>query len=73
MDLPSLVRASEAYHDARVRLNAVHQATMRGRATHLDLALAVQEFARAEARLKQLLGGVDIRPTMSGAGRLRCN
>jgi hypothetical protein len=57
MSPPSLLQATAAYDQARRRVLSVHQATLAGRATHLDLALAVKACAEAEDTLQRVVAG----------------
>ena len=55
MTLPSVFEAGAAFQLARQRLLAVHRETMRGGASHLELALAVKACADAEDVLQRVL------------------
>ncbi len=57
MDTPSLLEATAAYAEARQRLLGIHKDTLQGRATHLQLALAVKACAEAEALLQRAIAG----------------
>jgi hypothetical protein len=57
MGLPSLLEATTAYSEARQRVLGIHEQTLQGRATHLDLALAVKACAEAEATLQRVIAG----------------
>jgi hypothetical protein len=66
MTLPSLVEAGAAFQEARQRLLAIHRETMRGSATHLDLALAVKACADAEDLLQRVLASYATEPPPRG-------
>ncbi len=59
MTLPSLTEAGAAFQQARQRLLLVHRETLRGGATHLDLALAVKACADAEDVLHRVLASYE--------------